>query len=83
MIMSTQEMTTELFHQLAIISEDEGMMKRAIKALQRITKPKEDPTLMTKEQFFKQVEEAEKQIENGEGITFSNLEEMNQWLNAL
>ncbi|MBQ9584961.1 MAG: hypothetical protein IJR20_03060 [Muribaculaceae bacterium] len=81
--MSTREMTTELFRQLAIVSEDESMMKRAIKALQRITKPKEDHTLMTKEEFFKQVEEAEKQIERGEGVTFTNSEDMNKWLNAL
>ncbi len=81
--MSTREMTTELFRQLAIVSEDEGMMKRAIKALQRITKPKEDNTLMTKEELFKQVEEAEKQIERGEGVTFTNIEDMNKWLNAL
>ena len=81
--MSTQEMTTELFRQLAIVSEDENMMKRAIKALKRITQPKEDSTMMTKEEFFAQLEEAEKQIERGEGITFTNLEDMNQWLNAL
>ena len=39
--------------------------------------------MMTKEEFFAQLEEAEKQIERGEGITFTNLEDMNQWLNAL
>ena len=63
--MSTQEMTTELFRQLAIVSEDEDMMKRAIKALKRITKPKEDPTLMTKEEFFRRVDEGREQIRQG------------------
>ena len=81
--MSTQEMTTELFRQLAIVSEDEDMMKRAIKALKRITKPKEDPTLMTKEEFFAQIDNAEKQIEKRECITFSNIDKMNHWLNSL
>ena len=46
-------------------------------------KAKKDETLMTKEEFFAQVDEAREQIKRGEGITFTNLEDMNAWLNAL
>ena len=42
-----------------------------------------DPTAMSKEEFFAQVEEAERQIERGEGIVFTNKESMNAWLNSL
>ena len=44
---------------------------------------KADPTLMTKEEFFARVDEAEKEIAEGKGTTFTNLEEMNAWLNSL
>ena len=42
-----------------------------------------DDTLMTKEEFFAGIDEAREQIKRGEGVTFTNLDEMNAWLNAL
>ena len=42
-----------------------------------------DDTLMSKEEFFAGIDEAREQIKRGEGITFTNLNEMNAWLNAL
>lgn len=41
------------------------------------------PTHFTKEEFFACVDEAERQIANGKGITFTNRDEMNKWLNSL
>ena len=35
--MTALQLNAELFRELSIISEDEGMMKKAIKALRRIT----------------------------------------------
>jgi hypothetical protein len=60
---------------LAARLREASQMKRA--------KAKKDETLMTKEEFFAQVDEAREQIKRGEGITFTNLEDMNAWLNAL
>lgn len=37
--MTALQLNAELFRELSIISEDEGMMKKAIKALRRITTP--------------------------------------------
>lgn len=37
--MTSLQLNAELFRELSIISEDEGMMKKAIKALRRITTP--------------------------------------------
>ena len=42
-----------------------------------------DPTLMTKEEFFARIERAEEQLERGEGITFTDRDAMNAWLNSL
>ena len=60
---------------LAARLREASQMKRA--------KAKKDETLMTKEELFAQVDEAREQIKRGEGITFTNLEDMNAWLNAL
>jgi len=38
---------------------------------------------MTEEEFFAGIDEAREQIKRGEGITFTNAEEMNSWLNSL
>ena len=44
---------------------------------------KEDPTLMTKEEFFAKIERAEKEIAEGKGVTFTNRNDMNARLNSL
>ena len=56
------QLNEELFETLAEISQDENLMRKAVKALKRIvTKAqKDDPTLMTKEEFFAHIEEASK-----------------------
>lgn len=44
---------------------------------------RKDPTLLSKEEFFANIERAERQIERGEGITFTDAASMNAWLNSL
>ena len=44
---------------------------------------KEDSTLMTKEDFFDRLDKAEKEIAEGKGVTFTNKDDMNAWLNSL
>lgn len=58
--MSTAQLTSEIFRQMSLIAEDEGKLKRALKALKRITATKPDPTLMTEEEFVERVKNAEK-----------------------
>ena len=81
--MTTAQLNAEMLRNMSIIAEDEGLLSRAVKYLRKLVKEKEDPTLMSKEEFFAKLERAEKQIENGEGYTFTNLEDMNAWLNSL
>ena len=59
---STQQLNKELFTALAEIAQDESMMRKAVKALKRIIKKSQenDPTLMTKDEFFARIEEASK-----------------------
>jgi len=42
-----------------------------------------DKTLISKDEFFKNIDEALAQYERGEVISFTNKEEMNRWLQSL
>jgi len=80
--MATIELKAGL-QQLTDSNAEESKMQKAIKSLKRLTKKKEDPTLMTKEEFFAQIDEAMEQYKQGKYISFSNMEEMDKWLDNL
>ena len=67
--MSTTQlkMNAELFGLLQELSADENLMKKGIKALRRIVSKskEEDPTLMTKEEYFAMLDRAEEQVRQG------------------
>ena len=46
-------------------------------------KKSKDPTLMSEEEFFARIDRAEEQLARGEGITFTDRDAMNAWLNSL
>ena len=82
---STQigSLNAEILHNLSTIANDADMLNRVAKYLRRLTKKREDETLMTREDFFRKLDEAEEDIAQGRGRTFSNIEDMNNWLNSL
>lgn len=73
----------QFMHNLGVIAQSEDLAKRLVRYVSRLAKPAADSTLMTREEFMSNVEEAEQQIERGEGKTFSDLNTMNSWLNSL
>ncbi|MBO7347455.1 MAG: hypothetical protein J6U46_03250 [Bacteroidaceae bacterium] len=82
--MTAIQMNAELLRNMSIIAEDDNLLKRAAKYMRKLVAEKEaDPTLLSKEEFFARVEKAEQQIANGKGITFTNRDDMNNWLNSL
>ena len=84
-IMTTAQqvtMNTELWQSIGAIADNEALMRRLTRYAKKLAKEK-DPTLMTKEEFFARVDEGREQIRRGEGIRFSDHEEMNTWLNFL
>ena len=81
--MTSIQLNAELLRNMSIIAEDENLLKRATKYLRKLAAEKQDPTLMTKEDFFAEINKAEKDIAEGKGITFTNKDEMNAWLNSL
>lgn len=50
---------------------------------QKATKAKKEETLINKEEFFRSLDEAEKQYWQGKCKTFDNLNDMNIWLKSL
>ena len=76
-------LNTELWQSIGAIADNDALMRRLTRYAKRLAKEKEDPTLMTKEEFFARVDEAKKEYENGMFKSFSNLDEMNAWLNSL
>ena len=81
--MQIGSLNAEILHNLSIIADDADMLNRVAKYLRRLTKKREDDALMTREEFFRKLDEAEEDIAQGRGRTFSNIEDMNRWLNSL
>ena len=82
--MDTMQLNAELLRNMSIIAEDENLLRRAAKYLRKlVAEKKADPTLLTKEEFFARVDKAEKEIAEGKGVTFTNKNDMNAWLNSL
>jgi len=81
--MTAIQLNAEIYRTMAVISEDEGLLKQTLRYLKKRAAKKQDETLMTKEEFFAKIERAEDQYRRGEGIRFNNRDEMNAWLNSL
>ena len=82
--MTTAEVSTEIFRNLGVLAENEDMLTRVAKYLRRLVKEQQsDPTQMNKDEFFKKIEQAEKNIAEGKGKTFTNSDDMNTWLNSV
>lgn len=58
--MTALQLNAELFRAMGEIADDETLMKKVLNYVKRLAAKKEDPTLMTKEEFFRRVDEAKK-----------------------
>lgn len=69
--MITPELNAELFHELSIIAQDEGMMKKAVKYLKKLTAQKQamDETeyIMSSPAMVDIIRQGQKDIEEGRG----------------
>ena len=78
------QLNAEMLRNMSIIAEDENLLKRAAKYMRKlVAEKKADPTLLTKEEFLARVDKAEKEIAEGKGITFTNRDDMNAWLDSI
>lgn len=58
--MTAMELNAQIWRDMAEIADNEMLMKQLAKYLKKLVTKKEDPTLMTKEEFFARVDEAKK-----------------------
>ena len=65
----TVTLNADFFQNLSVIAQDEGLMKRVANYVKRLATKKEDPPLMTKEEFLERIEKAEAQYKRGEYTT--------------
>lgn len=78
--MTAVQLNAEVLRAIDGISDDEALMTKVLKYIKKLTAKKEDPTLMTKEEFFAKIERAEQQIANGEGMRMLPGEDLTTFL---
>ena len=83
--MTTMQLNAELFRELSIIADDENLMKKALKSIRRLAEKKQamDETELSHEEFCSRIEQARKDIAEGKGRRFSNVEELDKYIRSL
>lgn len=76
-------MNTELWQSIGAIADSEPLMKRLTKYARKLAKEKNDPTQMTKEEYLAKLERAEKQIEQGDYMTFESAAALDDYIRSL
>ena len=75
------ELNAEILRNLGIIAEDEGALKRVAKYLRHVARElTSDPTEMSREEFFRRVDEGREQIRRGEGLEMLPNESLEDFL---
>lgn len=73
-------MNTQLWQNIGAIADSKPLMKRLSKYVARLVRERNDPTLMTKEEFLSKIERAEEQIAHGEGMEMLPGEDLSSFL---
>ena len=63
--MTALQLNAQIWHDMSLLADSEPMMKRVAKYLSKLVKEKEDPTLMTTDEFYAKIEKAEKDFREG------------------
>lgn len=58
-------MNTQLWQNIGAIADDESLMKRLSKYVAHLVKVKDDPTAMTREEFYAKIEKGEEDYRLG------------------
>ena len=82
--MTALQLNAELYRNLGIIAEDETMLDKVVKYVRKLAKQMtDDPTRMSKEEYFAMLDRSEEQAKRGEVYRFDDKEQMLNWLNTL
>ncbi|MBQ9165016.1 MAG: hypothetical protein IJ163_09625 [Bacteroidaceae bacterium] len=64
--MTAIQLRAELFREMSPLLDSEAAMEKLLKYVRKLAAKKNDPTLMTKEEFFAIVDEALEQAQKGQ-----------------
>ena len=67
--MTALQLNPEFVALMDQVGDDEAIMQKIINYVKKLVKKKKDPTAMTKEDFFKMLDESEKQYAEGKFTT--------------
>ncbi len=74
-------MNAEVWRNIGAIADNEPLMRRLAHYTRRLVKEQEnDPTLMSKEEYFAKLERAERQADRGEGMLMLPGEDLSHFL---
>ena len=82
-IMTTAQyntMSKELWQDIGAIADNENLMRRLARYAKKLVKEQNDPTLLTKEEYFAILDEAEQQLARGEGMAMLPGEDLTAFL---
>jgi uncharacterized short protein YbdD (DUF466 family) len=83
-IMTALEVNTQIWRNIAAIADDEPLMTQLAKYVKKlVAKKKKDSTLMTKEEFFANVDEALLQAKQGRVHRMKDGESLDEFLNRV
>ena len=82
--MTALQLNADIYQNLAILSQDESMLEKAAKYVRKLAKQlTDDPTCMTKEEFFARIDESKAQYDRGEYHVMKQDEDLTTYLRRL
>ncbi len=82
-IMTAIELNAQIWRDMGAIADSEPLMRQLAKYLKKLVAKKSDPTLMTKDEFFAKLDEAEREIAEGNGIKMLPNESLDDFLKRI
>ena len=76
-------MNTQLWQNIGAIADNESLMIRLSKYVARLVKAKDDPTAMTREEFYAKIEKAEEDYRQGKTYRMLPGEDLTTFLRRL
>ena len=81
--MTAVQINAELFRTMSEIADDEGLMMKLLKYAKKLAAKKNDPTLMTEEEFFAKLERGEEEYRQGKCYTMFPNESLDEFLKRI
>ena len=78
--MNALQLNAELYRTLGVLAEDEKLLMKVLKYAKRLVAKKEDPTLMTKEEFLAKIRLAEEQVQQGKVYEMNDDETLDEFM---